>query len=208
LATLVKVIVSRVTPPSGTGETEKAFETVSALVGVRLAVAAAKLLPPVVARAPTAIVLVAAASGAVVETVTGTVIVQVPNVVVDGAIGITPPESEMAVVPATAVKALPAQVVEATAGLAAIVKPAPIVFKLSAKLVIAIVDAVLGLDNVIVSVELPPRGMLVGLNALATVTDRMLSVAVAVAELVPWDVTSAPIATVLTPVVAVTLAST
>ncbi len=78
LATLVNVMVSRVVPPIGTGDTENALATVNALVGVRVAVAAVRLFPPAVTRAPMAIVLVAAASGAVAATVTGTVIVQVP----------------------------------------------------------------------------------------------------------------------------------
>ncbi len=115
---------------------------------------------------------------------------------------------DIAVVPATADNVLPTQVVDATAGLAAIANPAPIVFKLSAKLVIATAVAAFGFDRVIVSVELAPRGVLVGLNALATVTDRMLSVACAVALFVPCDVTRAPDATVLTPVGAVTLVAT
>lgn len=89
----------------------------------------------------------------------------------------TPPESEIAVVPGTAVNVLPEQVVDETAGLTAIVKPEPIVFRLSVKLVMAMAVAALGLDNVIVSVELAPRGLLVGLKALATVTERMFSVA-------------------------------
>jgi hypothetical protein len=178
-------MVSRVTPPIGTGETEKAFATVSASVGVRVAVAAARLPPPAVTSAPIGIVLVAAESGAPTETVTGIVIVQVPNVVAVGAIGMTPPASEIDVVPATAVRVLPTQVVDAIAGLGAIVNPAPIVFKLSAKLVMAIAVAAFGLESVIVSVEFAPRGVLVGLKALLTETDRTLRVACAVALFVP-----------------------
>jgi hypothetical protein len=115
------------------------------------------------------------------------VIVHAPGVVGLAAIGIVPPLSEIVVPPATALSVLPAQVVEA-AGAAATVKPVPIDVRLSAKLVMVAVPLVSGLLSVIVSREVPPRAVVVGLKAFAAVTLVTRRAAVDVPILLPTDV--------------------
>ena len=103
--------------------------------------------------------------------------VQVPGTVELGAVGMVPPERVISVVVGTAVN-VPPQVVVA-AGVLAIEMPVPIVDRLSVKpTLVALVD-VLRLLSVIVSVETPVCGMLVGLKALLPVMAETCSVAVA-----------------------------
>jgi hypothetical protein len=116
---------------------------------------------------------------ATLSTCTGTVMVQVPGTVALPACGIVRPVNVIRVVPGDAVSVpAPPQVVLA-AGLAAMVIFAPIVFRLSVKLVIVAVLAVLRLISVMVSVVTPVRGTDVKLNAFVTATDDTIKVAVA-----------------------------
>ncbi len=102
---------------------------------------------------------------------------QVPGTAALAAAGIVPPVRVMGVVPAPAVK-VPPQVVVA-AGLAAMAIFAPMVFRLSVKLVTVAVPVVVRLISVIVSVVTPVRGTVVRLNAFDTATDETTSVALA-----------------------------
>ncbi len=96
------------------------------------------LLPTEVTTPLMAIVLVWVATVAVAATAIGTVIVQLPLV------GITPPAMVNCVAPLVAVMLPPAQVVDGVAagGYGAIVKPVPIVVRLSVTLVMVAADAV------------------------------------------------------------------
>ncbi len=115
---------------------------------------------------------------------------QLPGVVALGAIGIVPPASEITVPPTVAVTVPPTHVVVA-AGVAATVNPVPIDVRLSVKLVMVALPPVSGLLSVIVSKDVPPRAVVVGLNALAAVTLVTRSWEVAVAMLLPTDVCKA-----------------
>ena len=116
---------------------------------------------------------------ATLSTCTGTVMVHVPGTVALLACGIVRPVNVIRVVPGDAVSVpAPPQVVLA-AGLAAMVIFAPMVFRLSVKLVIVAVLAVLRLISVMVSVVTPVRGTDVRLNAFVTATDDTVKVAVA-----------------------------
>jgi hypothetical protein len=179
LAGRVIVMVNLVVPPAATAAGEKDLVAVTPVVTASVAVAAAVLLPIDVTKAPTGIVLVLVAIAAAVPTITGTVMVQEPVVITDGAIGIEPPVIEKLVAPGVPVK-VPPQVLVA-AGEGAMVNPAPIVVRASLILVIAAALAVLALTKVSVSVLVPLRGTLVGLKSLDTPTARITKVALAAA---------------------------
>jgi hypothetical protein len=174
---LVSVIVSVEFTPIGALVGLKAFDALAPLI-TSVSVAATVLLPKVVCSAPTGIVLVDVAMAAPAPIATGTVIVQVPGPPPPPlvAIGMTPPDSESKVVPETAVTVLPHVVVTVPP----IVKPAPIVLRLSAKLVIGADEERLGLLSVMVSVCVEPRAALVVANAFVTVTG-VIAVTVSVA---------------------------
>ena len=147
--------------------------TPSGAVTPSVAVMATGLLPSEVTMPPTAIVFVRVLMVAVELASTGTVIMHVPKTVGLVARGIDPPVMLISVVPAAAVKVPPHVVV--AAGVLAIEIPvdAPfIVDRLSVKLVIAAAVVVLRLIRVIVSVDLPVLGMLVGLNAFVPLIEE------------------------------------
>ena len=121
------MIVSRVTLPVETIVGVNDLLIVRAAATLSVAVAAVTLLPWLVWSPFTAIVFVRLPVGAVGPTWTGTVIVHVPLA------GIVPPVMAIEVAPGAAVS-VPPQVVIA-AGAAAMVNPAPIVVRLSVKLV-------------------------------------------------------------------------
>lgn len=163
----------------------------------------AALLPTEVCRAFAAIVLVRLPMGAVVPTFTITVMVQLPRVVVLGAMGIVPPDSEISVVPAVAVK-VPPQVVEAEA----IVKPVPMVVRLSENAVIVAAVVVSALVSVIVNVDVVPCAARFGEKTLVTSAPSITSVSVAAAVLLPNEVCNAPTGIVLVAVAIAALAPT
>ena len=108
--------------------------------------------------------------------------------------GIVPAVMVMDVVPATALRLWPTQVLLA-AGDAATVNPAPIVLRLSVKLLI-VAACVDGLLKVMVSVLLNPAACVAGAKAL--VTEEALTVKEAVVPVpLPRLVTKAPSGTVL-----------
>jgi hypothetical protein len=117
------VIVSLTAAPAPPVDGEKAFETFAARATLMVRVAAVSLLPALVCNAPMATVLVRLPIDEFPAICTGTVTVQEPPA------GIVPSLLLMSVLPDVA-DTVPPQVVEA-AGLAATVKPDPIVVRLS-----------------------------------------------------------------------------
>lgn len=105
--------------------------------------------------------------------------VHVPGTVALLACGMVRPVKVMSVVPGVAVSVPAPPHVELATGLAAMVIFAPIVFRLSVKLVIVAALAVLRFVSVMVSVVTPVRGTDVRLKAFETATEETVKVAVA-----------------------------
>jgi hypothetical protein len=181
---LVSVMVSVLVDPAARGVTN--VLATLAVVTARLAVAAAVLEPAVVTSPPASTLLVYVPVATVLATCTGTVIVQLPPA------GMVPVVMVMVVAPGAALRLLIPQVLLA-AGDAATEKPAPIVLsKLSVNPLIVAAAAAEGLVSVMVSVLTCPATWLTGKNALVSVTEVTLRLAVVVV-LVPRLLTRVPV---------------
>lgn len=172
LATRLIVIVSLETPLGAMMLGTKDLLIGVASLMIKLPVAGVVLLPWFVTNAAVAIVLVRVPPiVAFTAVITGIVIVQLL------AAGMLPPVIETKVLLGVAIS-VPPQVLLA-AGLGAILIPVPIVFKLSAKLVI-IAGAAVRLFKVMIKVDPLPCGALAGLNTLVAFTPNFtFNVAVA-----------------------------
>ena len=194
---LVSVIVRTLVPPTAIDAGANAFATVGALaVTVKLAVAAAALLPLFVCNPPAAMVFVTVPG---VLLVTLAVIVQVPG----APPGIVAPEAYVTVVPpATPLTEATVQVPPNVA--LASVTPAGNVSTSAAPSVAAVA---LLFESVIVRTLVPPDTIDAGAKDLATVGALAVTVklAVAAAALLPLLVCNAPAAMVLVTVPGVLL---
>jgi len=185
---LLSVIVSTLVPPETIVAGAKAFATDGAFaVTVKLAVAAAALLPLLVCKAPAAMVLVTVPT---VLLVTFAVMVHEPG----APPGIVAPDAYVTVTPPATPDLVPVQVPPKVAF--ASVTPAG---NVSTKAALKVAAVALLLVSVIVSTLVPPAAMLAGANAFATVGALAVTVNVAdaAAALLPKLVCNAPAAIVL-----------
>ena len=193
---LVSVMVRILVPPAAIDAGANALVTVGTLaVTVKLAVAAAALLPLLVCNAPAAIVLVTVPG---VLLVTLAVIVQEPG----APPGIVAPDAYVTVLPPATPLFAPVQ--EPPNVALARVTPAG---KVSTSAALKVAAVALLLLRVIVRTLDPPAAIVVGAKALATVGALAVTVrlAVAAAALLPLLVCNAPAAIVLVTVPTVLL---